>query len=87
MLDEHLATLGGLFGVRGERAGIDGPHRGTAQDIERDRAADVLGDLFENVDHDPHLVGASRCSSRQNERYQTAGHDFDASRSRGEMKG
>jgi 3-oxoadipate enol-lactonase len=69
LFDENLAPSERLLGVGRERASIDGPHRRSAEDVERDRTADVFGHVSEDVHHDADLVGAPSGPPRQNERH------------------
>src|SRR5262249_34681384 len=73
---EDVSAPRGLVGVGRERARVDGTDRGPAKDTDRHVPSDVFSHLGQDVDHDPDLVGPSRRTSRQNEPYQTAGHEI-----------
>ena len=69
LLDDAVGGMVGIVGGGGQAAGIDGPDRRAAQDVQRRRSAELTPQVIEDVLDDADLVGATGRSAGQHERH------------------
>ena len=71
-VDEAARAGARIVGEGGEAAGVERTDGGAAQDVERWIAAEVAGDVLEDVLHDADFVGAARGAAGEHERHLAA---------------
>jgi hypothetical protein len=64
---EDAPLLVGDVGRGGEEAGVDGPHRRAADDVELDLSAEVAGEILADIAHHAGLIGAAGTAAGQHE--------------------
>jgi hypothetical protein len=57
-----------VVGGGGDEAGVDGAHRGAADDVEGHAAAEGAGHVLEDVADHPDLIGTARRATGQHQR-------------------